>query len=150
MSIKPAIADHAGDSAKPASSRLTIRTAKIFASGEQSWRSISQFPFLIILAARIGLSQAPRPIPPGIRQGEKAEQQIERSIPGPSQPSRKVDPAQLRKEAHELNELVQSISGEIDEASNGLLPKDLEQKLKKVEKLARHLRSELSSQSGIP
>lgn len=106
---------------------------------------------LAVLVASMAVGQVPRPIPPGIRQGEKAEQQIERSIPGPNQASyAAVDPAQLRRQANELADLARSIPPEVDQTSKGLLPRDLTQKLKKIEKLAKQLRSELSRQSGIP
>ncbi len=105
---------------------------------------------LTILVVSVSRGQAPRPIPPGLRQGEKAEQEAERSIPGPIQPSRAVDPARLRREANELAGLSQSIPLAVDQVGKGLLPKDLDQKLKKIEKLAKHLRSEVSRQTGIP
>jgi Skp family chaperone for outer membrane proteins len=55
-----------------------------------------------------------------------------------------MDPIELQREAKELLELSQSIQPDIANISRGLLPKDTLDKLKRIEKLAKHLRSELS------
>jgi hypothetical protein len=55
----------------------------------------------------------------------------------------RIDPVQLEREARELLELSQSLQLDIDRVNHGLLPKDTLQKLKRIEKLSKHLRSEL-------
>jgi hypothetical protein len=61
--------------------------------------------------------------------------------PQPQQPS--INHARLQHEADELSSLAQSIPGDVKSVSRGTLPKDLLERLKKIEKLSKHLRSEL-------
>lgn len=60
-------------------------------------------------------------------------------FPGP----RHVDPIQLQREADELSALAESVPADIKTVNNGILPKDLLPKLKRIEKLSKRLRSEL-------
>ena len=55
-----------------------------------------------------------------------------------------VDPVQLQRDAKELLELSQSLQPDIDYVNRGLLPKDTLEKLKRIEKLSKHLRSQLA------
>ena len=59
-------------------------------------------------------------------------------------PRRAVDPAQLKREAEELSMLAQSFPTDIEKLRKGLHPKDLDEKLKRIEKLSKQLRRELS------
>lgn len=59
-------------------------------------------------------------------------------------PRRAVDPAQLKREAEELSVLAQSIPADVDMLGNGLHPKDLDEKLRRIEKLSKGLRKDLS------
>lgn len=52
--------------------------------------------------------------------------------------------AQARKDARELAELARAIPAQVDEVSKSVMPKDLVQQLKQIEKLAKHLRSEIN------
>jgi len=83
------------------------------------------------------------PIPPGIR---KADQ-----LPGPAD----VPPMgassgtgatamAMRDQAHELAELAETIPEDVFHVSKGTLPKDLSEKLKRIEKLSKTLRGEVS------
>jgi hypothetical protein len=74
--------------------------------------------------------------------------------PAPADPARsplgnepglraKVDTVQLQREARELSELANTVPAEVDRVSHGLLNKDLPEKLKRIEKLSKHLRSEI-------
>ena len=58
------------------------------------------------------------------------------------QPQR-LDPIKLREEAAELAKLAQSVPADIDHVAQGTVPKDVGYKLKRIEKLSRHLREEL-------
>jgi hypothetical protein len=58
--------------------------------------------------------------------------------------AQRLDPSKLRQEAAELSQLAQSVPSDIDQVSQGKLPKDLSGKLKRVEKLSKQLRAELS------
>ncbi len=54
------------------------------------------------------------------------------------------DTAKARREAQELSELADKIPGEIDQVSKSVLPKDLDNQLKRIQQLAKQLRSEIS------
>lgn len=55
----------------------------------------------------------------------------------------KIDAAQVRREADELAQLADSIPASVDQASNGVLVKDLKDRLKRIEKLSKELRGHL-------
>jgi len=55
-----------------------------------------------------------------------------------------VDPARLKREAEELSMLAQSVPADVDKLAKGLHPKDLDEKLKRIEKLSKQLRRDLS------
>jgi hypothetical protein len=57
---------------------------------------------------------------------------------------RPVDMAQLKKESLELTKLADAIPEQIDQVSNGKLPKELLENLKGIEKLSKRIRSEVS------
>jgi len=56
----------------------------------------------------------------------------------------RIDPTRLQAEAKELFELLQSLQPDMHFIQNGLLPKDTVEKLRRIEKLSKHLRGELS------
>ena len=55
---------------------------------------------------------------------------------------------QLQKDAKELAELCASVPGDMDGVKQGLLSKDLLEKLKHLEKLSKHFREQLNRASG--
>ncbi len=57
---------------------------------------------------------------------------------------RQIDLAQLQKDADDLARTAQSIPVDVANVRRGVLPKDTLQKLKQIEKLSKHLRSELN------
>jgi len=57
--------------------------------------------------------------------------------------SSRIDPTRLQAQAKELLELSLSIQPDMRFIQNGLLPKDTVEKLKRIEKLSKHLRGEL-------
>jgi hypothetical protein len=61
----------------------------------------------------------------------------------PATSSRRVDLAQLQNEADELARTAQTIPSDVASIRKGILPKDMIEKLKQVEKLSRRLRTEL-------
>jgi hypothetical protein len=89
-------------------------------------------------------AQGHTPIPPGIRAADKAEQNSERSIPPPDPPLPKIDSRELLQQADELLTLAQQVHVDTKQATEGLLAKDLRDKLKRIEKLSKHLREELT------
>ena len=57
---------------------------------------------------------------------------------------RTVDVIQLKNEAKELTNLSNALPAQMDQIGNGRLPKELIDNLKKIEKLAKHMRGEIS------
>jgi len=78
------------------------------------------------------------------RHGDVAHLQPEEQIGPIAQPKIKLDPVQLQSEARELLELSQSLQLDIGSVNHGLLPNDTIGKLKRIEKLAKHLRGEIA------
>jgi hypothetical protein len=67
----------------------------------------------------------------------------------PLEPPAKVGPRQINieqvnSEAQELRALAAQLPQQIDQTTKGQLPKDLVENLKRIEKLAKHLRSEIA------
>ncbi len=62
----------------------------------------------------------------------------------PARQQKNFDAAQARRNAQELAALAGKIPAEVDQLSKNILPKDLNQQLKQIEKLAKRLRTELS------
>jgi hypothetical protein len=56
----------------------------------------------------------------------------------------RVNAVLLQREARELSDLANSLPTDIDHVNQGLLPKDTIDKLKRIEKLSKHLRGEIS------
>lgn len=96
--------------------------------------------FLLLSAC---LAYAQHPVPPGVREGEQTINNQQTEPPAaPRQP--RVDPEKLRSEASELRDLADALPTAVDQVSKGVMPKDLAENLKKIEKLAKHLRSEVN------
>lgn len=83
------------------------------------------------------------PVPPGIRQADQAEAQMEKNIPPPLSRRVTVDPEKLKHDTDELARLAESIPADVDQLAKGVLPRDLREKLKRIEKLAKQLHSGL-------
>ena len=78
----------------------------------------------------------------GLREGQK---RIDVPLEPPVVFAKKgSDPTQLRNEAEELARLSAGIPAQIQSVNQRLLPKDLNDRLKRIEKLAKHLRSEVA------
>ena len=56
----------------------------------------------------------------------------------------RVDFLELQREARELSDLAHTVPTDIDNVGRGLLPKDLVEKLKRIERLSKRLRSDIS------
>ena len=67
---------------------------------------------------------------------------VAHTVAAPTQPS--VDPLALQRDAKELLELTQSLQPDIDAINHGILPKEVVEKLKRIEKLSKHLRSQVA------
>lgn len=72
-------------------------------------------------------------------------------LPSDSQPDAKskrppvarTNILEMERESKELSQLAGSIPGDVELLKRGLLPKDVVGKLKRIEKLSKHLRSEI-------
>ena len=62
----------------------------------------------------------------------------------PAVPKLRVDLAQAQKEADDLARTAGTIPADVASLRKGILPKDVIEKLKQIEKLSKHLRSELN------
>jgi hypothetical protein len=82
--------------------------------------------------------------PTGQRQADQAEDQFEKTVPPPVRQQSSVDFAKLKSDSDELIVLSQSIHSGINDVRKGMLPKDLIDKLKQMEKLSKRLRSEIT------
>jgi hypothetical protein len=96
-----------------------------------------------LAVASSGLPQ--HQIPPGIRQADNATNngaQVEK--PTGQGEVKPVDAAKMRADAAELQQLAATVQGEIDQVAKGAMPKDMNDNLKKIEKLSKKLRSEIA------
>jgi hypothetical protein len=74
---------------------------------------------------------------------EMAKHPLELEAPtGPQ--AQKLDAEKIRGEADELAKLANSMPSDIAQILQGKLPKDTADKLKRIEKLSKHLRGELN------
>jgi len=83
------------------------------------------------------------PFPPGMREADQIANRPEKS-PQVTAKHQPADPAELQREAKELASLAQLIPSEVEQLKTGQLPKDLNAQLKRIEKLSKQLRSEIS------
>jgi hypothetical protein len=63
--------------------------------------------------------------------------------PPPPPQSQKLDAAKLREEADELAKLAGSVPGDVGQIVQGKMPKDAIDRLKRIERISKHLRGEL-------
>src|SRR5262245_60974145 len=96
------------------------------------------FAFCILSSSSNNYGQA-RPIPPGVREAEK---QINAQInePPAKLKHKAADRGKIQQEADELAKLSAAIPGQIELVRQGQFPRDLEEHLKRIEKLAKQLR----------
>jgi hypothetical protein len=101
------------------------------------------FTALLISFIPAKCAQTGRPIPPGQRE---ADRQTNAPIDEPSSKPRQqpLDPVKLKQEADELAKLSAGIPPQIELVTRGQLPKELNDQLKRIETLAKHLRGEVS------
>ena len=72
-------------------------------------------------------------------------QELERQNESVSPPTirRSVDPVTLQNQANQLADLAAAMPQAVQNANKGVLEKDLIERLKRIEKLAKQLRSQL-------
>ena len=99
----------------------------------------------LLICVVVGLGTASgqtKPGPPGLQAAGQYEDT--HPLEAPQGPVRKIDLDQIQQEADELSKLAQTIPADVRSTTQGLLSKDLLDKLKRIEKLSKHLRSEVS------
>jgi len=64
--------------------------------------------------------------------------------PSPEDLRARAAKLQLQKDSKELAELCSSIPADMDQVQRGLLPKDIDKKLRRMEKLSKNVREELT------
>ena len=96
----------------------------------------------ILLCSLFAFPQTERqPIPPGIQKAME-----KRQIPTEAGPAARKKPAsaqEIRQEAEEMAALAQTIPQDMEQVIRGLHPRDLEKKLRRLEKLSKQLRAVL-------
>jgi hypothetical protein len=96
----------------------------------------------VLLSTGWGQSLPPgAPIPPGYG---SAPPTIYTPAPSRRSPAPQIDTAAVQREAKELLELSQSVQPDIESLKRGLLSNDLTDKLKRIEKLSKRLRNEIT------
>ncbi|HET7840729.1 MAG TPA: hypothetical protein VFM21_03950 [Terriglobia bacterium] len=81
------------------------------------------------------LQPVPPKIPPDFQEPPGAKKEL---------PKRVFDRAKAHQEAFEISFLANQIPDEVDKLNKNILPKDLIQKLKRIEKLSKQLRTQLT------
>lgn len=106
-------------------------------------RSVHAFVLLVVVTSLVTCAgpQVRIGTNPGRIEAAKHPLVLEPPI-GPQVP--RIDPIKVRSEANELATLAQSVPADIEQLAQGKLPKDFSDKLKRIEKLSKHLRSELT------
>jgi hypothetical protein len=61
----------------------------------------------------------------------------------PQSPQARMNVLEMERESKELSQIAGTIPGDVDLLKKGLLPKDVVGKLKRIEKLSKHLRGEI-------
>ena len=95
---------------------------------------------LLLFILPVSASLVQRGKPTGIVTGD---QQSKQSIEPPiGTRNRKMNVDQVKQEADELRKLADGVPAQIEQATKNHYPKDLADNLKRIERLAKHLRSE--------
>ena len=108
-----------------------------------------RFPSSHLLAVFLGfcIQTFGQSVPPGAPMPHSADVPVvlvpNAPIQSSTAPRPHVDPLELRREANRVLELSKSIQSDFEAVTRGMLPRDTIEKLKKIEKLSKHLRSQI-------
>ena len=97
---------------------------------------------LMLLVLVSPLDSQSHPVPPARRELQKY--QSTHPEDSPQQLRSQANPGRLQAEAEELAKLADSIPSDVDRISKGMLPKDILEKLKRIEKISKQLRGQLT------
>jgi len=98
---------------------------------------------LLCLLVCLGSSASQTGVRESIGKQEVEKHQMVLEPPPPLQ-AQKLDPAKLREEADELAKLAQLVPQDMGQITQGKMPKDAINRLKRIEKISKQLRSELT------
>jgi hypothetical protein len=90
------------------------------------------------------LEQTSQPIPAGRTAANRATRQAEQQVEPPATVAENVPAAEVMQQANELLSLAQQVHSDTERATQGVVAKDLKDKLKRIEKLSKRLRDELA------
>jgi hypothetical protein len=99
------------------------------------------FTWFVVLLATISTAQNSKPVPPGMLHTHELESLNAHVSPPPIR--RSVNPVALHNQAHQLADLASSMPQSVDNANKGVLERDLIERLKRIERLAKQLRRQL-------
>jgi hypothetical protein len=124
---------------------MGVQFLKTFACRSIGWRPNVHKSFLLLFALVFGLfvslatpqTRNNYPKPP-----ETLDSSTTEKVPTAS--TRHVDLGQLQREADDLARTAQTIPSDVASVRKGMLPKDVIEKLKQIEKLSKRLRNELN------
>jgi hypothetical protein len=108
-----------------------------------------RFPSSLLLAVFLGfcIQTFGQSVPPGAPTPHSADVPVvfvpNAPIQSSTAPRPQADPLELQREAKQVLELSKSIQSDFEAITRGVLPKDTIEKLKKVEKLSKHLRNQI-------
>ena len=94
------------------------------------------FGFLVLQAVSQG-TRNNYPTPPAPQDSSTTQKETTNVL-------RRLDPEKLQRDADELARMSQSIPSDVASVRKGMLPKDVIEKLKQIEKLSKRLRTELN------
>jgi hypothetical protein len=109
-------------------------------------RRIVKKSMLLALPPILALLAAPA-IPQGTKNNYPTPPPPLNSTTGEKEPAtfgRRVDLAKLQREADELSRMSQTIPSDVASVRKGMLPRDVIEKLKQIEKLSKRPRTELN------
>jgi hypothetical protein len=95
---------------------------------------------VLFCAAALGAQQQPRmsPPPPPLDPEKATRAPEEQNV------RRRIDPVELQRQADDLARTAQTIPSDVASIRKGMLPKDVIEKLKQIEKLSKRMRAALN------
>jgi len=96
----------------------------------------------LVWVVSASLGQNMKPTPPGIRGADK--QPGPADIPPMERKSTRPSPELMQAQARELSAIAQTIPSAVSQLNQGILARDMNEKLKRIEKLSKTLHSELN------
>ena len=109
------------------------------------WRVLFGFVVAMLIPLLVGAQTQGRQVPPGaVTAGRQINSQSQ-SVEAPMEMrTKKINVEEVKQEAEELRRLADAVPAQIQQVTNNQLPKDLSDNLKRIEKLAKHLHSEVT------